>query len=464
MVSWFDSLKRAKNRSQADKKQVSCRANDCFFVISPTNSIVMKNNIKCLLGLLLLGGSFSLSSCRHMEMTNDQWREIVQYNYPVDSIDSYHTWNLLQDKALTIRVNIADQDIKTVQVLNGNPYLTEGVEILAERHCRTGQVVNPSFKVPTVAPTLYVAAVNGQGRYYVVPVDNATDVTIGGSKVINDGTLHQPIYQTFTYLFEDDYPLPGDFDFNDVVLRISQHAVNDSTLALQVTLAAVGAANQIGAAIRLPHINRDDVKDVTIEEGSRFDEGYGISRYYISDDELVSGGLDGSAVINLFEDAHWCMKAEESMGQVVRMRYNTMKYEVENEAATVPTVTRTYDIHLKSNINAYYLSLADIDPFIIVASSGLCVEVHTYIHKYDEAIWHYTTGPGDQDDRVPWALMIPDASFHYPVEGIAIGMYRDGQISGAYSRYNHSFGQWGRNRNSYKDWWLYENATKAQVY
>ena len=424
----------------------------------------MKNSLKCLCGLLLLSAAFVLSSCRHFEMTNDQWREIVQYSYPVDSIDSYHTWNLLQDKALTILVKIADSDIRTVQVLNGNPYISEDVEILAERPCQTGQVVNPTFKTPTVTPTLYVAAVNSEGRYYVVPVDNANEVTIGGSKVVNDGTLHQPTYQTFTYLFEEDYPLPGDFDFNDVVLRISQHATNDSTLTIKVTLAAVGAANQIGAAIRLPQIGFSDVKGVTIEEGSRFDENYSISRYFISDDELVSKGRDGSAVVNLFEDAHWCMKAEESMGQVVRMRYNTMKYEVENEAATVPTVTRTYQLHLKPSINAYYLSLADLDPFIIVGYNGLCVEVHTYIHKYDEAIWHYTNGPGDKDDRVPWALMIPCATFHYPLEGITLGTYRNGQISGAYSRYNHSFGQWGRNHNSSTDWWLYQNATKAQVY
>ena len=39
-----------------------------------------------------------------------------------------------------------------------------------------------------------------------VPVGSSTDVTIGGSNVINDGTLHQPIYQTFTYMFEEDYP------------------------------------------------------------------------------------------------------------------------------------------------------------------------------------------------------------------------------------------------------------------
>lgn len=424
----------------------------------------MKKNIKCLCGLLLLGGSFSFLSCRHMEMSDDQWREIVQGNYPVDSIDKYHTWDLLQDRALTLRVKIADPNIVKVQVLNGNPYTTDSVEVLAERPCETGQTMNPTFKVPNVAPTLYAAAVNEDGRYYVVPVGSSTDVTIGGSNVINDGTLHQPIYQTFTYMFEEDYPLPGDFDFNDIVLRISQHALNDSTLAVQVTLAAVGSTSQIGAAIRLPQVSIDDVKDVTIEEGSRFDEGYTIGRYFISDDEIVSRGRDGSAVINLFEDAHWCLNAEEKMGQVVRKYYNTLKYEVEDVAAMVPTVTRTFDVHMKSSVNANYLSLADIDPFIIVASSGMCVEVHTYSHKYDEALWNYTTGSGGMDDRVPWALMVPDATFHYPREGVTMGMYRDGQISGAYSRYNHSFGQWGRNRNASTDWWLYENATKPLVY
>ena len=424
----------------------------------------MKKSFKYICGLLLTTGFFPLSSCRHMEMSNDQWREIIQNIYPVDSIDSQHTWDLLKDRALTVRVKIADPDITTVQVLNGNPYTTEGVEILAERPCTTGHFVSPTFKVPNVAPTLYAAAINSKGRYYVVPVDEANDVTIGGSRVINDGTLYQPIYQTFTYLFEEDYPFPGDFDFNDVVLRISQHAANDSTLKLKVTLAAVGATKQVGAAIRLPNINYDNVKSVTIDEGTRFDEGYGINRYFVSNDDIYSRGRDGSAVINLFDDAHWSINAKEEMGQVVRMYYNTRKYEKENESAIVPTVSRTYTINMKSNINAHYQSLAHIDPFIIVSNNGLCVEIHTYRYKYDEAIWHYTSGPGGMDDRVPWALLVPDAAFHYPVEGITMGMYRDGQISGAYSRYNHSFGQWGRNRSASKDWWLYENATKAQVY
>ena len=458
-------LNSTKNRLMVDKFRLLYQTYDCFFVISPTNiNENMKRNLKFFCGILLISSAFALSSCRHAMMSDDQWREIVQTIYPVDSIDKSHTWNLLLDKALTIHVKIADPNITTVQVLNGNPYTTEDVEILAERPCETGKSVNPTFKIPNVAPSLYAAAINSEGRYYVVPVEDASEVTIGGSKVINDGTLYQPIYQTFTYLFEEDYPYPGDFDFNDVVLRISQHVTNDSTLKITVTLAAVGATKQIGAAIRLPNIDYSYVKDVTIDEGTRFDEDYSISRYFISNDEICSRGRDGSAVINLFDDAHWSINAKESMGQVVRMYYNTRKYEVEDESATVPTTSRTYTVNLKSGVNAYYLSLSDIDPFIIAASNGLCVETHTYQYKYTEAIWHYTNGSGGEDDRVPWALLIPDATFHYPVEGITLGMYRDGQISGAYSRYNHSFGQWGRNSNSSKDWWLYSNATKAQVY
>ena len=417
-----------------------------------------------IVGLLVVASLFTLNSCRRMETSNAQWREIVQTIYPVDTVDAYHTWNLLEDRALTIAVRLADSDITHIQVLSGNPYEEDSVEILAERPCKSEQQVNPSFKVPAVGQKLYVAAINSQGKYYVMPVGDKTKISIGGSSVIDKGVLHRPIYQTFTYLFEEDYPYPGDFDFNDVVFRISQQPVNDSTLKIQVTLAAVGATKQVGAAIRLPYISYADVEKVTIDEGTRFDEDYTIDRYYIANDEVLSNGRDGSAVINLFDDAHWSMSAKVSMGQVKRMYYNTRKYDVLNESSIVPAVSRSYNVHLKNGYNAYFLSLADIDPFIIVSNNGFNVEVHTYQYKYDEALWDYTNGSGGEDDRVPWALLVPDADFHYPVEGIALGMYRNGLVSGAYSRYNHSFGQWGRNRNISTDWWLLENATSQLVF
>ena len=414
--------------------------------------------------MLGLGVVVALSSCRKMEIDAEQWREIVQTNYLVDSVDQQHTWNLLKMRALTVSVLIDDPDVTHVQILDGNPYSTEGVEILADRFCSNGQTVSPTFSVPVTTTEFWAAAVTSQGRYYVVPFGTATSALIGGPGTRSNGILNRPKPQTFTYLFEEDYPLPGDFDFNDLVLRISQQPKNDSVLKLTVTLAAVGATKQLGAAIRLPQLRYTDVSRVTIDEGARFDEGFPNQRYFIDNDQVLVEGRDGSAVICLFDDAHWCLNRNEQYGQVVRMFYNTRNYEVKNESSTVPTVSRTYNIYLRNGLDASFLQLADIDPFVIESNGGLTVEVHTFTYKYTEAIWHFTNGSGGEDDMVPWALMVPDAEFHYPVEGMFLGRYRDGESTGAYSRTGHSFGEWGRDHTKSLDWWQYSNATRSQVY
>ena len=407
----------------------------------------------------------SFVGCRKMEIDTGQWKVLVQSNYLVDTVDMYHEWDLLQTRALTIKADLYAPDLERVQILSGNPYEQEGVEILAERFVKPGETVNPIFHVPYVDLDYHAAAVTTQGQYIVVPFNGSNVASFGNSnKNISTGVLNRPVYQTYTYLYEADFPLPGDFDFNDVVLRISQQAVNDSTLKLKVTLSAVGATKQIGAAIRMPNIPFDKVKHVAIEEGIRFDEGYTTERYFIDNEKVYVEGHDGKLVVNLFDDAHWCMLPKEEYGQVVRMLYNTRKFEVKNESTNVPEQTRTYIIYFNSGINASYLELPDIDPFIMESGSGLCYEVHTYKYKYEEAIWNYTNGPTADDDRVPWALLVPDGQFHYPVEGMFIGRYRNGEVTGAYSRSSHSFGEWGRDHSKALDWWLYDYATKAQVY
>lgn len=408
---------------------------------------------------------FAITGCRKMEIDTAQWKALVQNNYLVDTVDTYHEWDLLQTRALTIQADFYNPDLERVQILTGNPYAEEGVEIVTERFVKPGETVNPVFHVPFIDKQFYAAAVTTQGQYTVVPFgeDNTANFS-NPNKSISTGILNRPTYQTYTYLFEEDFPLPGDFDFNDVVLRISQQAVNDSTLKLKVTLSAVGATKQVGAAIRMPNIPFNKVKRVAIEEGIRFDEGLTTERYFIDNEKVYVEGHDGNLVINLFDDAHWCLLPKEEYGQVVRMFYNTRKFEVKNESTNVPEQSRTYIIYLNSGINASYLELPDIDPFIMESGTGLCYEVHTYKYKYDEAIWNYSNGPTADDDRVPWALLIPDGQFHYPVEAMFIGRYRNGEVTGAYSRVGHSFGEWGRDRNKSLDWWLYDYANKAQVY
>ena len=415
-------------------------------------------------GLLLFATLMVMTagSCRKYDY--EQFREIVQKNYLVDTVDQNHTWNLLKERAVRIKSLVDDPDITNVQVLDGNPFEKEGVEILANRFCSDSNTVSPTFSVPATKTEFWAAAVNSQGKYYVVPIEDKSDVVIGGSRMISNRLMmSRPTGQTFTYLFEEDYPYPGDFDFNDLVLRISQHLQSRNQLKLTVTIAAVGATKQIGAAIRFPQLSYAHVEKVTIDEGRRFDEGYPIERYFIDNDNVaVKGKDDGSLVINLFDDAHWCMNSDVDNGQIVRMYYNTRNYEVKNESVHMPTVSRTYNIYLNDNTDASFLQLSDIDPFIIVNSNGLVAEVHTFLYKYSEAIWHYTNGSGGEDDMVPWALMIPDGKFQWPVEGMFLGRYRNGESTGAYSRYGHSFGEWGRDHRKAEDWWLYPSS--SQVY
>ena len=184
---------------------------------------MIKTTRICVLVTMVSLVAVMAGSCRKFDF--EQFREIVKKNYIIDSVDKQHTWNLLRERALRIKVAVGDPDITNVQILDGNPFEKEGVEILANRFCTDSNTVSPTFSVPATKTEFWAAAVNSQGKYYVIPVEGKSDVVIGGSRMISDRLmLERPVGQTFTYLFEEDYPYPGDFDFNDVVLRISQQA------------------------------------------------------------------------------------------------------------------------------------------------------------------------------------------------------------------------------------------------
>ena len=84
----------------------------------------------------------AMESCRKYDY--DQFREIVQKNYLVDTVDQQQDWNLLKERALRIKVQVDDPDITNVQVLDGNPFETEGVEILANRFCSDSSTLDRS--------------------------------------------------------------------------------------------------------------------------------------------------------------------------------------------------------------------------------------------------------------------------------------------------------------------------------
>ncbi|MBP5340142.1 MAG: LruC domain-containing protein [Prevotella sp.] len=402
------------------------------------------------------------SSCNKDMFAEDAYENLVKNANPIDSLDAGHQWNLLQSKVAVVIPNVPGlDDVAQVQVLNGNPYDgSASAEVMGLHTAKAGERTAVAYRFGKSQPQLYAAVVTSAGKYYVKAFTTGDgDVSFDRGNVISQGVFHKPKSQTYTYIYETSFPLPDDFDFNDVVLRLSMETPSDTLLRLKVTLVAVGTLEQMAAAVRLPGVKSDQVKSVTIEEGNEFDDGFTFQRAMLPSEETLMSSRSDEAVIRLFEDAHWSMSPRtEEMGGVRRRYYNTEISSRQGYSAKTSAKMRTYDIVFKDGFKATNLELADMDPFVVHGYNGGMFEVHIHRYKLAEVIWGYTSGdPNAYNDHMAWALLIPDDSFKYPIEGTPLGTYRNGLLAGAYSLYRHSFGEWGRNQYVATDWWLHPN-------
>ena len=73
---------------------------------------------------------------------------------------------------------------------------------------------------------------------------------------------------SYTYVFEDNFPLVGDYDFNDVVLDVETYYHREKKtnhikrIQLDVTLAAAGASKPLGVGLRITGINKSDIREI----------------------------------------------------------------------------------------------------------------------------------------------------------------------------------------------------------
>ena len=86
---------------------------------------------------------------------------------------------------------------------------------------------------------------------------------------------------SYTYVFEDNFPLVGDYDFNDVVLDVETRYHREKKtnhikrIQLDVTLAAAGATKALGVGLRIVGINKSAIKEIkTGGNDSRFQESF----------------------------------------------------------------------------------------------------------------------------------------------------------------------------------------------
>lgn len=406
---------------------------------------------------LLLG----TAACRKDYYDDNAYQKEVHRLSPIDSVDPGHTWQLTTENTFRLTAD-AGQDVERVMLLTENPLESRTAEVVNQASLGDGQTVTLAASVPTRLSGLYAALVDKDGQYHVVPVGvNQYQVSFSGA---TQGTpLATPQMQTYTYLFEEDFPLPGDYDYNDVVLRIGVERTGELQLTLKVTVVAVGATKQIAAYVRLLGYKYQDIDSIRTASGKTFNDGLPQGSTFLVDnyDELLVEGRNGEAVVNLFADAHWAMNSNSNSasdyGILTRKKYNTGTGDYAQYENKV-WQTQSYVITFKKGENLNRFTQEALDPFIVTNYNVGRYETHQEQMRAAQVLYQYSVSATLKD--LPWALKIPTNSFRYPREGMEIGFRKRTETGvvamfGAYVTRGHSFGEWAEDSSSSLDWYLY---------
>jgi len=342
--------------------------------------------------------------------------------------------------------------------LDANPTVGNAATILGDYSVTSGEFVYFAFTAPSVVKNFYAALIDAEGTYNLVPFTSGqrsldfSQMSVTKS-VIDANLLNQ---QVFSYCYEDEMPEPGDYDYNDLVLRISQEHTAQNQIILNVTLAAVGSRMQMAAAVRLLNYKFEDIESVTTLDNENFNLGYKKSALpYIDSDQLLMKGVNGEAVINLFEDAHWATGAANytSEGYLQRFKYNVSKTtDTEHDMMSPRTVSFVVTFKNPGQLN--YFTMSQLDPFAVIRYSGGLREIHA-LYQYHSSMVLYEFRQPDTATILPWALVVPSGSFRYPLDGVNVGFSRSDALFGAYMTAGHSFGEWAADHMKVSDWYNY---------
>lgn len=408
-------------------------------------------------------------SCKRDVFDEDKYEEIVDSISPVDSVDKNHDWVLTAARQVTVKAPVGS-GARMVQVLTANPRQSGDARVVGEAWLAEGETATLNVSCPVSQSAFYAALVDQQGRYTIAAAEPGEAATVDFSHPLATavGIAYTPRPQVYTYCFEEEFPQPGDYDYNDVVLRISQERTGEREVTYHVELAAVGAAKQVGACMRLMDCGYEDIESVETVGGLSFNTVNGKDipdqmMYVLKDKSLLKKGRNGEAVINLFVDAHWATgdRLDENFGMVERRKYNVTKGTSATARQMVPR-TIAYVVKFKNKEAADNMLLNELDPFIVEEFNGGRWEVHTYRHRDAQVLYPYTLA---DVKNLPWALCIPSGTFRWPLHGVNIGfILKETILFGAYSVQGHSFGEWSMDRTKAQDWYLEQYATENQVF
>ena len=321
---------------------------------------------------------------------------------------------------------------------------------------------------------------------------SASDCTGNGyNTTITHVEEFQEITSSFRVCFEDQFPSPGDYDFNDCVLTVTS-TVKGTNVTVKVSLDAVGATKQIAAAMRIKGLSPNAVvsaantlTDHAATYGSmrvitpcKNDKGNTL--FYVDPEGLgmdAEGNQINDFVVSLFNDAHWVMSRTDASGNNQYMHsyfYNTVDKSITNnqfaKIASPVEMTLTFTLDTEANAQLFN-DVSKYDIFIIEKYSGREWEVHTYPFKFDQVIAQWanyvdklTPYIESSTSNYPWAIQVP-GDFLYPIEWQSISGNKirttDTEEYGVETAAYPLFKSWAVNPNNtdrnVQEWYLKEN-------
>ena len=411
--------------------------------------------------IVTLNMMLTQTSCMNKELYDPEIVDtIMSIASPVDKIDTTHTWVLTSSGTYTFMSTI-NVNAKKLQVLTENPRESGKATVISQADIEDGGSVTLTISYPSLYTRLYAALVDGEGTYTVAEFSTGSRlVNFSSPLFVSEHLAYTPEPQAYAYCFEEELPEPGDYDYNDIVLHISQERVGSNVIRMNVQLAAVDCTYQLAAAVRLIGYEYEDIDSITTTDGNTFNKGIPSQILTVvtkNVDKLLQKGRNNEAVVNLFADAHWATgdNLEENYGVITRKKYNVSKGSDGKSQLIVPR-TISYLIYFKDSSRLNEFTLDTLDPFMIKPYNGANWEVHLTEYRFAQTLYEYTARDL-KSKHLPWALKIPTGEFRHPLAGVNIGFYmKDKEVLfGAYATKNHAFGVWSSDHMQALDWYLY---------
>ncbi len=279
--------------------------------------------------------------------------------------------------------------------LSGNLILGVTTEINAGTLDQWGHMQNVRCdKKSSVQTTTYDGAKDN--------IENCTGIVYEGDPgvapyiptvpTINDASI-------YTYAFEDNWPVYGDFDMNDLVVALKNKSVSSDgkTVTFNLSLEAVGATKQLGLGIRI--MNLSATPTVTVKNNP------------------VT--LESDKTFIVFTDAHKEFGYNDS-----RPFINTVKGASTNKTAIDYTVSLAFS----SAISASAFNINNFDTFIISKAADKTKRTEVHLAGYPATGEGNTSQYGKGNDNsntsgnyylskenLAWAIVVP-ADFKWPLE------------------------------------------------